>query len=285
MKVHILNYEPNRLGGGWTFCNNLAKGLGDILSTYEEADICLIASPSMVQHEAVEKAKKDGKKVVLRVDNIVRNSRNRNTGMSRMKAFAEIADLIVYQSGFAEELLGEQYLEKPGVVILNGCDTSIFNSDGREEAVAARFLYSRVNRDETKNFEMARFVFQQESYLREGNAKLHLVGEFSPELIEYNFDFYMGEQYHYWGVVSDQNLMANIYKQSDYLIYTFWNDACSNTLIEALCSGCNVIDPYDMLETGGASEIWHCFEEHGGGEYFSLERMTKSYLEEMGKLL
>lgn len=284
MNIHLANYEPNKLGGGWRFSNNLAKGLGDKLTTYEEAEIYFIASPTMASYEDVERAKQDKKKIVLRVDNIVRNSRNRNTGMPRMKAFAEVADLVIYQSDFAKEILGEQFLAIDGPVIHNGCDTEIFNPKGREEALDARFTYSRVNRDETKNWEMARYIFQQESYIRDGQAFLNIVGAYSPELVEYNFDFYMDEKFKYWGIVSDPNLMAVIYKQTDYLIYTFWNDACSNTLIEALCSGCSIVDPYNMLETGGASEIWHCFEQHGGQTYFTIERMTNEYLEEFAKL-
>lgn len=280
MKVHLANYQPNRLGGGWSFANNFAKGLGDKLATYEDADVYFICGPTMVSYEEVEQAKRDNKRIVLRVDNIVRNSRNRNTGMSRMRAFAEAADVVVYQSEYARTVLGVQFLGRPGPVILNGCDTSIFHDRGREEDADARFIYSRVNRDETKNWEMARYVFQQESAARGGTAFLNLVGQFSPELVEYNFDFYQDERFKYWGVVSDPQFMAHLYRQSDYLIYTFWNDACSNTLIEALCSGCAVIDPYDMLNTGGAPDIWDAFQDHGA-EYFGLERMTKEYLEAM----
>lgn len=285
MQVHIANYEPGRQGGGWTFARNFASGLGDKLVSYDSADVYFIAGPTMVGYIEAEEAKRVGKKIILRVDNIVRNSRNRNTGMSRMKAFAEMADLVVYQSEYAKEILGKQFLGIDGPVILNGCDTTIFHPKGREEALEGRFLYSRINRDETKNWEMARFTFQQESFKREGNAILNIVGQFSPDLIEYNFDFYNNEKYHYWGVIQDAPTMAEIYRNNDYLIYTFWNDACSNTLIEALCSGCNIVDPYGMLETGGSSDIIHHFEVHGGIDYFSIERMTKEYLEAISECL
>ncbi len=284
MKVNIAAYDETRQGGGWTFSRNLAKGLGDIVSNYEEADIYFIPSPSMVSKEAVHQAKQDNKKIVLRIDNIVRNSRNRNTGMSRMKSFAEVADLIVYQSQYSADILGKEFLNREGAIILNGCDMDIFTPKGREESLTARFTYSRVNRDETKNWEMARFVFQQESHIRNGEALFNIVGQFSPELVEYNFDFYQDERYHYWGTIADPNVMAAIYRNTDYLIYTFWNDACSNTLIEALCSGCEIFDPYNMLETGGAPDIMHAFEEHGGRDYFSLKRMADEYIEEMAKL-
>lgn len=282
MSIHIANYQPDKLGGGWSFANNFIKGL-DGQTVYEDADVYFICGPTMVSYDDVNKAKQDGKKIVLRLDNIVRNSRNRNTGMSRMKYFADKADLVIYQSGFAQDLL-MPFVQRSGPIILNGCDTSTFNPRGRQELVEARYIYSRVNRDETKNWEMARLVFQQESLRRDGKAILNLVGQFSPELVEYNFDFYHDEAYKYWGVVSDPNLMAAIYKNSDYLIYTFWNDACSNTLIEAICSGCEVLDPYNMADTGGAGEILHHFQDHGGRDFFTIERMTSEYLKEIAKI-
>lgn len=278
MKLYIAKQDDNRLGGGWSWIDNAKKALGEHLVSYEDSDIYLIPSPSMVSKEEVDKAKDDGKKIVLRCDNIVRNSRNRNTGMSRMKRFSEQADLVIYQSEFAKNLL-MPYLKCDGKVILNSCDTSIFNPEGRQESTQAKFIYSRVNRDETKNWEMARYTFQLENQKRKGDALFHIVGQFSPELIEYNFDFYMNEKFKYWGIVTDKSTLASLYRDSDYLIYTFWNDACSNTLIEALCCGCMPVDPYDMVTTGGSAEILHNFYEHGGAEYFGLDRMKREYEE------
>lgn len=279
MRIYIARQNDNKLGGGWSWISNAKKALSEHLTSYEDSEIYLIPSPSMVSKEEVDQAQADGKKIVLRVDNIVRNSRNRNTGMSRMKRFAEQANLVIYQSEFARKLL-MPYLKFDGVVILNSCDESIFNPYGRQEDVIAKYIYSRVNRDETKNWEMARYTFQSECEARNGQAKLHIVGAFSPELIEYNFDFYNNEQYHYWGVIPDPETLANIYRDSDYLIYTFWNDACSNTLIEALCCGCTVADKYDMTKTGGAWEILEKFYTKGA-QYFTLERMGNDYINAM----
>lgn len=273
MKLHIANHQPDRRGGGWTQARYLAEKLGHV--SYEECDTYLIMSASVVEREQVKKAKDDGKRIVLRVDNVLRNSRNRNTGMSRMYDFAQWADLVVYQSTWAMETLSP-FLKKEGVVILNACDTDVFNPKGRQESEVARYLYSRVNRDETKNWEMARHIYSTEHRIKDKKTLLNLVGAYSPELVEYNFDFYNGEDYRFWGEV-DQAQLADIYRMSDYLIFTFFNDACSNTLIEALCSGCEVLDPYGMSETGGSGEILHYFEDHGGAEYFKLDRMVEDY--------
>lgn len=283
MKINIAHSEDKKLGGGWSWIANMKKAIPNHLTNYNESDVYLIPSPSICTKEEVQQAKKDGKKIVLRVDNIIRNSRNRNTGMSRLKLFSEMADLIIFQSNFAKDLL-MPFIKKDGIVILNGVDTQIFHPNGRTEQTTARFIYSRVNRDETKNWEMARLFFQQESQKRDGDAILNIVGQFSPELIEYNFDFYMGEKYRYWGVMIDAESIANVYRNSDYLIYSFWNDACSNTLIEALCCGCIIADPYNMRQTGGAPEILNRFYSKDGEEFFSLDRMGKEYLEAIKKL-
>lgn len=281
MKIYIPHSEDNKTGGGWSWISNIKKAIPEHLTSYELCDIYLIPSPSMCSKEEVDQAQADGKKIVLRVDNIVRNSRNRNTGMSRMKRFAQQANLVIYQSEFARTLL-LPYLERDGVVILNSVDTRIFNPSGRMENEVAKYMYSRVNRDETKNWEMARLLFQQESWKRRGQTKLNIVGQFSPELIEYNFDFYMNEDYNFWGVMTDPASLASIYRDSDYFIYSYWNDACSNSLIEALCCGCVISDPHAMLKTGGAPEIVENFM--ADNDYFKLERMGHDYIKAMGVL-
>lgn len=284
MKIHIARSDDARLGGGWSWISNMKKAIPEHLTNYEDCDIYLIPSPSMVSKEEVDQAQADGKKIVLRIDNIVRNSRNRNTGMSRMKRFAEQSNAIVYQSEFSRALL-MPFISLDGHAILNSVDTDIFHPRGRREDTVARYVYSRVNRDETKNWEMARFIYQQQSFERGNETMLNIVGHFSPELVEYNFDFYMDEQYRYWGTVADPNTLASIYRDSDYLIYTFWNDACSNTLIEALCCGCTILDSYQMAMTGGTPEILSKFySTKEGSDYFKLERMAKEYLKVMENL-
>lgn len=278
--IYITKMGDSRLGGGWSWINNAMKVLD--ITNYENSKVYLIASPSMVVSKEVDKAIEDGKKIVLRVDNIVRNSRNRNTGMSRMKRFAEQADLVIYQSEFAKKLL-MPYIKVDGPVILNSCDQTIFNPEGRQEATTAKYMYSRVNRDETKNWEMARLYYQN---VQEKNpdSKLHIVGHYSPELIEYNFDFYQNENYMYWGIMKDAPSLAQIYKDTDYFLYTYFNDACSNSLIEALSSGCKIVNAYGMAETGGAPEIIAKFITEGE-EYFGLKRMGEEYTEAINELL
>lgn len=263
-KVHILNYEPDRRGGGWTQARYLYEGLSCV--PYEESDIVLITGPTMASHGEVEQAKRDGKKIVLRCDNAVRNSRNRGTGMTRLKAFSEQADLVIYQSEWARQFL-LPFTQKDGVVILNGVDTKRFNADDRS-ANDDSYLYVRSSRDEGKQWVMAWYWFVNNP------GHLDIVGKFSTENMEYNFDFYNGERYTFWGEQSD---MSQFYKRNRYFLYTYTNDACSNTLLEAKASGCEVVDVYNSLSTGGAPEIMAC-------EDISLDRMIKQYRDIMGTL-
>lgn len=276
MNVHLANSSKQLQGGGWSWIDNFRKGY-DCVTGYESADVYLIPSPTMVQREEVLQAKKDGKKIVLRLDNVVRNSRNRNTGMSRMYDFAQIADLIVYQSQWAKNLL-MPFLGKDGVVILNGTDLEVFNDYGR--VTNKVYGYSRFSRDETKNFEVARFMYSAIQYA-DPEAELYVVGQYSQELIEGKFDFYMDEKYRYLGVL-DKHKMASVYKDITYMIIPYYNDACSQTLIESLVSGCKLV-PNTYLETGGSPEIIEMYNKIGA-RYFSLERMVNQYIEALGTL-
>lgn len=265
MRVNLANYEPDRTGGGWTQARYLFDGL-ECTTDYASADIYLITGPTMARHDDVQQAKKDGKKIVLRIDNAVRDSRNRGTGMSRMKAFCDLSDLVIYQSEWAKSFL-MPFVKKDGPVILNGVNTKRFNADNRN-AHNNSYLYVRSSRDEGKQWIMAWYWFVNHPGI------LEIVGKFSSENLQYDFDFYNNERFRYMG---EQRDMPDVYKRNKYFLYTYLNDACSNTLLEAKASGCEIVDVYGMLNTGGAPEIMAC-------EDISLERMIKEYQEELSRL-
>ncbi len=259
MKTHIINYQPDRRGGGWTAARYLYDGLQ--CTDYNSADVILITGPTMASHEEVERAKSDGKKIVLRVDNAVRDSRNRGTGMSRLKSFCEQADLVIYQSQWAKDFL-MPFTQKDGVVILNGVDTNIYNDKNRPDTIES-YLYARSSRDEGKQWIMAWYWFVNRRGI------LEIVGKFSSENLEYSFDFYNKESFRFLG---EQPNLVDCFKRNKYFLYTYLNDACSNTLLEARASGCEIVDVYGMLQTGGAPEIMAC-------EDISVERMVQEYKE------
>lgn len=265
MKIHIAHHEPGRIGGGWTFMDNLASGISDMVSNYENSDVFFISSPSIIQRGEVEQAKLDGKKIVLRIDNVIRNSRNRNTGMTRMKDFCDMADLVIYQSEWAKKFL-MPFTKKDGTVILNGVDTNKFKNDNK--GANDSYLYVRSSRDEGKQWIMAWYWFV-------GNpGTLEIVGKFSYDNLQYNFDFYDDERYTFMG---EQKNMVDSYHRNKNFLYTYLNDACSNTLLEARASGCRIVDVFGMLSTGGAPEIMAC-------EDISVERMCRQYREALEAL-
>lgn len=270
MKIAIANDSGQTIGGGWSFISNLTKGLrkaGVDIVSISDADIVLIASTSMVKKETVAEIKDKNKKLVIRIDNVPRNSRNRNTGTSRLKSFSQAADAIVYQSNWARSYLFD-FIGREGKTIYNGVDTEIFNENDRAKTSGSVYLYSRFNRDETKNWELAWYKYQL-IQRKDVHARLLIVGQFSPEQIEYNFDFFRGESFEYLGIIDKPENMADIYRTCDYLLATYYNDCYSNTYQEALACGCQLFEP-DM--SGGTPELI----KNG---VISLEKMTENYLQ------
>lgn len=271
--VFVANSSQQQIGGGWSFISNFKLALHDkVTEDYDNAKVYFIASPTMVQREEVAQAKRDGKKIILRIDNAVRNSRNRNTGMTRMKDFAQAADAVIYQSSWARGYL-LPFLDVSGEVIHNSADESIFH--GPNVSKPMTFVYSRYNRDETKNVEQARYYFSR-IFERDSSAHLNIIGQYSPELVNGNFDFYAGEKFDFFGVQTP-DVVAEILRRSRTLIAPFFNDACSNTIIEALLCGCEVFDE-PMTKTGGTPEILSAFKNQGP-DYFHLARMGAQYWE------
>lgn len=284
MKIHFLNDSKQSLGGGWSFMRNLRKGLEtytdlQIVNSIEEADICFVSGPTMVTRQTIDRVQELGKKLVTRLDNVPRNSRNRNTGTSRLKEFAERADAVVWQCQWAKDYLSDFIHPKKEQIIHNGVDQSIFKPEGDKydfllnpNGPGPVFLYSRYNRDETKNWEMAWYEFQKYHQLRK-DGTLVLVGNFSPEQLEYNFDFFRGEVVKYIPPVSDPNEMAKIMRGCNYFLATYINDCFSNTYIEAISCGVQLTC---VEMSGGTPEILELREMYGSN-YFGLERMTKEY--------
>jgi glycosyltransferase involved in cell wall biosynthesis len=266
--IHILNYEPDRIGGGWQAARYLFEGLG-CTSDYASADTILITGPTMASHDQVEQAKRDGKKIVLRVDNAVRDSRNRGTGMTRLKAFSEMADLVVYQSQWARNFL-YPFIKKDGAVILNGVDTKLFHPPEQEPELDS-YLYVRSSRDEGKNWIGAWYWFAN------NRGKLTIIGKFSPDNFEWKFDFFNDEKILFLGEQSP-NVMPDIFRSNKYFLYSYICDAGSNTLLEARASGCEVIDVFGALKSG-------CGPEYMAMEDITIERMIKEYKEAINELV
>ena len=285
MKLPLIftqGFNPEKHGGAHSFLGNFRKIFKDqIVNTPEECNIYFITSASMLSK--LSEIPKD-KKVVLRVDNILKRSNNRDiypfegnkvTMMEATRLLAKRADLVVYQSQWSKDLLNDYLKPNKSVVILNSGDESIFNPIGAKIPTDKEiYLYSRSSNHDNKGWHKA-YYYIIEEFKNKPNAELWITGRFSPENIPNRFDFFQNEPVRYLGFVTDPEVMATYFRTAKYFVYPYSFDACSNTLIESLLCGCELII---LDSSGGAREIMDKFKEFGR-EYFYLDRMKQEYIE------
>jgi glycosyltransferase involved in cell wall biosynthesis len=252
---------------------NIRKGLADqvtFVNENEEYDILFIASPMAVEKSEVHLAKQMGKKIVLRIDNIPRKSRNkRNTPHERIREYAELADMVIYQSEWAKNYCSP--LAGDGTVIYNGVDTSIFYppTEPKEDI----YLFAYHGKNEHKGFWHAHYLFQMEAR-KNPNAWFYFIYDFRSELQELqdaNFDFWNGEKYIHYPVITDPNEMAKLMRRAKYFIYPSIADASPNVVVEARACGAEVIGYPDKTLSGTAELLDPKLD-------ISLERMCEEYL-------
>ena len=279
MKIALPTESKQKLGGGFSFLKNLTAGLlaeGVEVVDWKKADVVLIVGPTIITKRLFQEIKDSGKKIVVRLDNIVRNSRNRGAGMSRMVKMARNADKVVFQSSWSKGLLSP-FLLVDGPIIHNSVNEGIFRPEGPSIDFSMKgnpiYLYSRFSRDELKRWEKVYYDFIKISQDNK-DAFLAIIGRFSDDLRKYNFDFYADEKYEYKGIINDAEYMARMYRGADYLMAPYFQDCFSNSYIESLMCGCELYDPE---LSGGTEEMINLWREKGR-EYFSLKRMTLDYL-------
>jgi len=273
IKIFNPSISKQILGGGHSFRRNIEKALqGQVewVNSWQECDVYLISSVTIVDKSEIYEAKRAGKKIILRVDNMPRKSRNlRMSPHERMREFASMSDWIIYQSKWAKEWIGSYigFMEKSSV-ILNGVDTEIFKPMRIAYPLDYKiFMYIQYNRDENKRMTEAFDMFTEE-WLKNPKHILWLVGQFSPEIIAAGFDFFRGEQFIYHGIITMPEGMASLMQKADVLLYPSYSDACPNTCVEAKACG---------------MEVWH--KGYAGvGEACnlndnSLDYMGKQYLQ------
>jgi glycosyltransferase involved in cell wall biosynthesis len=282
MRIYIVGKQKliDHNGGGFSFVRNFIKGCPfEIVEDPKDCDIFFIPSASM--YEKGMEIPID-KKVVLRVDNALKNSRNRNAGMRRMCEIASKADLIVYQSKWSQEYLSPviNACRVKETVIVNGSDTKIFKPEGlvKENTGSPLYLYVRSSNDETKQWHQSWYEFQM-IQRRQPNAELWIAGRFSPENHEYNFDFFNNENYKYLGFVQSPEDMACLYRTAEYLLFPFFNDSCSQTLIEFLLTKRDKSRVLFNNNTGGNPDILNSDINN-----LTIEYMCQKYKEALEQL-
>jgi glycosyltransferase involved in cell wall biosynthesis len=246
MKIKVPSLARLDVGGGASFIQNFQRGFTCV--EHGEYDILLIAGASLCDRETVKEAKDQGKPIVLRVDNILEDSKNRSTGMSRMREFANEADVVVFQSEWAKRLLAP-YCGN-GIVIYNGVDTDIFYPTNYTQD-HHRVFYGKYSRGEGKNFNVVQYWWREHS-LEQKDDTLVLAGRFADEYqkISHPFEFHNDESFEYHGVLEKQRL-AEVMQSCDVAFFPYFADACPNMVLEAQACGLPVI--YE--EYGGTKEI------------------------------
>lgn len=254
MRIKLPKATQVGIGGGISFISNFRKAItpfGHQIVEEGDYDLLFISGATLCDRETYQHAKDNNKFIILRVDNILEDSKNRNTGMPRMEEFASFADVVVYQSEWAKKLLTPHCGDGP--VIYNGIDTDIFFP--RKESKdweGIRIFYSKYGRGEGKNFNVVQYFFR-EYCLERDDATLVLAGRFADDIqkINHPFEFHQDEDFQYLGVVSDPNRLADIMRTCDVALLPYFSDACSNTVLEAQACGLPVIYDY----SGGTPEI------------------------------
>lgn len=298
-KVYTPNNSKQSIGGGWTFLENFRKGAqgkAEFVDSVQECDVVLITGATMTDRNEMQWAKENGKRIVFRVDNMPKDSRNRGTAFSRMRDFSLLADRLIFQSNWAKDYVGSwmrDIIKAPAIkddernrVIYNGVDSEFFYLDkpDHENAVADRgdtFLFVHFNRDENKRAPEAFYEFHK-MHMRAVNQdlvkpQLTIVGQFSPELVANNFDFFAGEDVEYVGVISDRKTMGDIYRANQFLYFPAFADAAPNTVAEAMACGTK---PLLLNKTGGSYEVADRIQHKGVSTIQDMADEYLSFMEE-----
>lgn len=279
MKIYLNKPPDNKIGGGFTFVRNFIKGVqgkAEIVSRWEDCDVFLICGVTIANEGEIKAARLAGKKIVFRVDNVPRKSRNRrSTPHERMKEYAALADVVVYQSEWAkwycEPLCGD------GTVIYNGVDQSVF-FPMKSKQNPHRYLFAYHGKNEQKQFWLAHLLFQKEHRLFPEKAEFWFINDFGRELAELqaaNFDFWNGENYQHLPLINRSEVMAEILQQCRFLIYPAVADASPNMVLEARACGLEVVGCMDK-ELSGTAELLDPKLD------ISLDRMVDEYLDLFG---
>lgn len=298
MRIYIPQNTKVKLGGGNRFVDNLKKALKpfgyQFVNDGEDYDILFIAGATLCDTAVYLDAVNKHKTIILRVDNILEDGKNRNTGMSRLREYARGADVIIYQTEWCKKML--KPIIGDGVVIVNGVNTDIFfPRTEKKNWENTRVFYSKFSRNEVKQFHEV-IYWWREYCLQKQDDTLVLLGQFADDKvkIDHHFEFHNGEDYEYHGVQIDENKIADILRSCDVAFMPYMYDACSNSILEAQACGLPVI----YSPTGGTPEIienglaidyrfktpFEMVDEVVGTDMFNFEAFKNKFgLETMGE--
>jgi len=283
IKLYISNFSNTSIGGGWTFLRNLLKGLEgkvEIVDNWKECDIYFVFGITTIDKGEIYNALSSGKKLVLRVDNIPRKSRNkRQSPVARLKEFGNLADAVIYQGEWCKYYAGYFIDNKKEYIINNGVDTSIFNEKGRETGEKT-YLYINYNDNPNKRFDEALYRFDME-WRKNNGIKLIIAGD-APRIYkehpEYDWDLPIPADIEYVGIKNEPKEVAELMRKCDYLLYPSFCEAYPNTLLEAMACG---MKPLYLNSEGGSLEL---YKKNLNGVK-TIQVMADEYMEVFKKLV
>lgn len=258
MKIYIPNNSKTAIGGGFRFLENLRKGLEGkvkVVDRWQDADIVFVFSVTTMDKGEIYEAKKAGKKLVLRCDNIPKKSRNKRCSpVERLTEFGALADLVVYQSEWCKMYAGYFIKNENEVIINNGVDTKIFNTEGRNSD-GNTYLYINYNDNPNKRFDEALYWFDLE-WRKNNNAHLIIAGNAPRVYLEQpdaNWDLPVPARVDFEDVCHTPESVADLMRRCDFLLYPSAMEAYPNTLLEAMACG---VKPLCINEIGGSIEAY-----------------------------
>lgn len=291
IKIYIPNTSNTSLGGGFTFIRNLRKGLTgkvEFVNTWQECDIIFVFGITTIDKGELHEAIRAGKKLVLRVDNIPRKSRNRRQSPAeRLTEFGNLASLVVYQSEWCKQFAGYFISNKKYTLINNGVDDTIYNTSDRKND-GKTYLYINYNDNPNKRFDEAIYRFEME-WRADNKAHLIIAGNAPSIYIEnpqYNWDLNVPAKVDYEGILESPKDIADLMKRCDFILYPSFAEAYPNTLLEALACG---VRPRYMNIEGGSVEAYENSRAYDIlDEEFKVKtiyEMADEYLLEFNKLI
>ena len=252
IKINILWTFDTVGGGGNQFLRTLRRYLKDS-GVYEEdpykADVVLVNSKDCLEEaKTVKRVAKN--KIVHRIDGIFSIYRGEHERYNDDKVYAfakDYADGVIFQSKWSQQAsIKNGMLDHPNKIIIYNCaDNKYFVRTPKKEDGKIRLVTSSWSNNIKKGFYIYQYL---DSHLDFSKFEYSFAGR-SP----FSFKNIKME-----GVLNSADLFR-VLNLSDIFITATEDDACSNSLIEALTCGL----PAVALNSGGSSEI-----VKSGGEIF-----------------
>lgn len=274
MKI-LLSHKLEGIGGGArffeNFCYGMTKYYPDVTLTHDkdctDYDILFIITPTSIKNfDFIDKAKELGKKIIVRFDNMPKNSRNkRYRAFQKMIKLAKMSTQVIYQSDWAKEHIAWGEIPNKGTVIPNGVNEEIFNKDDEGTDFTDGNVYREIfliltsSSDPCKRLHESLHIVEQEhkkSYIRGLKPIKVVIGgrlptEYHVRKYRANWDFVRGEEWEFIGDLKGAKEVAKVMRGCTTLLFPSFCDAAPNTVLEAKACGLNVIGSY----TGGTPQM------------------------------